>query len=361
MLIFRIDAGDVDLRNHLESAPKNATFISKTIQNNLIDICGSIITDILIKEVNECKFFSILCDEISDLSHIEQISLSIRYVDLKLCLIKENFICFVPVYECTGENLANTIIQKLKEIGLSLEFLRGQGYDGGANMSGKYRGVQARILNLQPKAIYTHCASHRLNLSLLKACNILSIKKLFCTVKEISNFVRDSPKRVDLFKKKNNEMLPSSKAVLLVKLCETRWVESHEAIIRFSVMLIPIVQFLEDMTVNSDGNVLSKCSGLLHSILTFEFILALEVAVEILSLTLPISRKLQDPGLDLTKCIEIIQTVLDVLKNKRQNASFNNIFNRAVSKAENLNIEIKTPRICKRQINQSNNMTSSPE
>jgi len=65
--------------------------------------------------------------------------------------------------------------------------------------------------------------------------------------------------------------------------------------------------------------------------------------------------------LDWTKCIEIIQTVLDVLKNKRQNATFNNIFNRAVSKAENLNIEVKTPRICKQQINRSNNMTSSPE
>jgi len=63
----------------------------------------------------------------------------------------------------------------------------------------------------------------------------------------------------------------------------------------------------------------------------------------------------------LTKCIEIIKTVLDVLKNKRQNATFNNIFNRAVSKAENLNIEVKTPRICKRQINRSNNITSCPE
>jgi len=92
-----------------------------------------------------------------------------------------------------------------------------------------------------------------------------------------------------------------------------------------------------------------------------KFILALDVPVEILSLTLPISRKLQDPGLDLTKFIVIIQTVLDVLKNKRQNATFNNIFNRAVSKPENVYIEVKTPRICKRQINRSNNITSSPE
>ncbi|KAL4119462.1 hypothetical protein QTP88_012269 [Uroleucon formosanum] len=161
--------------------------------------------------------------------------------------------------------IPNTIIQKLKEIGLSLEFLRGQGYDSGANMSGKYLGVQARILNLQPKATYTHCASHRL--TLLKACNVSSIKKLFTTVNKVSNFVRDSPKRFDLFKKKINEILLSSKSVLLVKLCETRWIETREAIIRFSKMLIHIVQFSKDMTINTDGNILSKCKGLHHSIL----------------------------------------------------------------------------------------------
>lgn len=86
-------------------------------------------------------------------------SLSVRYVDTTTCTIKENFICFVPVFECTGENLANVIIQKLKELGLSLEFLRGQGYNGGANMSGKYKGVQARILNIQQKRLI-HIVHH---------------------------------------------------------------------------------------------------------------------------------------------------------------------------------------------------------
>lgn len=49
LLMFRIDVGDVNLRNHLESPPKNAIFVSKTIQNNFINTCGSIITDVLIK------------------------------------------------------------------------------------------------------------------------------------------------------------------------------------------------------------------------------------------------------------------------------------------------------------------------
>lgn len=37
LLMFRIDAGDVELRKHLESAPKNATFVSKTVQNDLVN------------------------------------------------------------------------------------------------------------------------------------------------------------------------------------------------------------------------------------------------------------------------------------------------------------------------------------
>ncbi|XP_008188101.1 52 kDa repressor of the inhibitor of the protein kinase-like [Acyrthosiphon pisum] len=361
MSLGKIDASDENLRKHFESASKNVTFVSITVQNELINICGSIITDKLIKEVKDSDFYSILCDETSYLAHIEQMSLSVRYVDTTTCTIKENFICFVSVFECTGENLANVIIQKLKELGLSLEFLRCQGYDGGANMSGKYKGVQARILNLQPKTSYTHCASHRLNLTLLKACNVLPIKKLFSTVKEVCNFVRDSPKRVDLFKKVITEHLPTSKSIILIKLCETRWVESHEAILRFSDMILPIIIFLEDVIGNTDGNILSKCNGLLQSVLNFEFILSLEVAVEILSITFPISRQLQNPDLDLTKCIEMINLVLLALKNNREDTKCTDIFNRAVSKAGVLNIDVKIPRICKRQAHRSNLTTSSTE
>lgn len=63
LLLFRIDAGDENLRKHFESASKNSTFVSKTVQNELINICGSIITDKLIKEVKDSVFYSILCDE----------------------------------------------------------------------------------------------------------------------------------------------------------------------------------------------------------------------------------------------------------------------------------------------------------
>jgi len=54
-------------------------------------------------------------------------------------------LCFVPVSSTTGKDLASTILTQLSQLGLNLEHMRGQGYDGASNMSGKYRGVQALV------------------------------------------------------------------------------------------------------------------------------------------------------------------------------------------------------------------------
>ena len=57
----------------------------------------------------------------------------------------------------------------------------------------------------------------------------------------------------------------------------------------------------------------------------------------------------------------MINLVLVALKNNREDTKFTDIFNRAVSKAGVLNIDVKIPRICKRQAHRSNLTTSSTE
>lgn len=47
--------------------------------------------------------------------------------------------------------------------GIDIADCRGQGYDNGANISGKVKGVQAHILQRNPLATYSLCASHSLN------------------------------------------------------------------------------------------------------------------------------------------------------------------------------------------------------
>lgn len=55
---------------------------------------------------------------------------------------------------------------------INCDFLYGQGYDGAANMAGKFNGAQTIIRSKHPKALYVHCAAHSLNLAISSACNI---------------------------------------------------------------------------------------------------------------------------------------------------------------------------------------------
>lgn len=55
----------------------------------------------------------------------------------------------MPATDLSAAALTELILQEPNKLGLKIENLRGQGYDGGSNMAGKIRGVQARIKELQ--------------------------------------------------------------------------------------------------------------------------------------------------------------------------------------------------------------------
>jgi hypothetical protein len=59
---------------------------------------------------------------------------------------------------------------KLREYGIVTQAMRGQGYDGAANMAGKFSAVRTRIQTEIPEAYYVHCYAHCLNLAVIKSC-----------------------------------------------------------------------------------------------------------------------------------------------------------------------------------------------
>ena len=54
--------------------------------------------------------------------------------------------------------------------------LRGQCYDGASNMSGARGGCKSIVIREAPKAIYVHCAAHRLNLAVVMGCELQAFK-----------------------------------------------------------------------------------------------------------------------------------------------------------------------------------------
>ena len=66
------------------------------------------------------------------------------------------------------------MVDSIKSFGLNVDDIRGQGYDNGSNMKGAHKGVQRRLLDINPRALYMPCACHSINWTLCdmaKSCN----------------------------------------------------------------------------------------------------------------------------------------------------------------------------------------------
>ena len=103
---------------------KEDRYTSHDIQNEIIAIMAN---HVIIRS----GFFSIICDEYTDISNMEQL----------------------------------TIKDVLLKLQLSLVNCRGQCFDGANNMMGHKTGLTKRIQDLQPRAYPTHGHGHSLSLS----------------------------------------------------------------------------------------------------------------------------------------------------------------------------------------------------
>lgn len=154
-------------------------------------------------------------DETSDLSHKEQVSIFVRYVKFENqnFTICEHIIALQETNQTTGAVLTELLLNVLSKNNLLVENLVGQGYDGGSNMRGATKGVQSRIKEINPNALYTHCFSHNLNLVLvnsLSGTRLITAKNFFGTVELIYSFIEGSPVRHSYFISKQKEYAPEN-------------------------------------------------------------------------------------------------------------------------------------------------------
>lgn len=164
---------DSIIGDKVQNGPQNATYTSPEIQNSLLHIMGGILRSQICVEVKKARVFSLLVDETKDASKIEQLAIVFRYVDIESASTHERFLTFVPAESLTAEGLSNHILQTLEQYHIDPKLMVSQGYDGAAVMSGHCSGVQSRIRQVAPNALYVHCNAHCLNLCLLNQCIVL--------------------------------------------------------------------------------------------------------------------------------------------------------------------------------------------
>ena len=94
-------------------------------------------------DLDNFQYFSISLDSIPDLSHVDQLTLIVRYV-LKSGPV-ERFIKFLDMEGHSAVQMFDSLMKFTTENDIDMRNCRGQSYDNATNMSGPYNGLQAKV------------------------------------------------------------------------------------------------------------------------------------------------------------------------------------------------------------------------
>ena len=158
----------------------------------------------------------------------------------------------------------------------------GLGFNGAANMSGKFKGVQARFVTDVPGAHYVHCRAHSLNLAIVHRCQQPEVRNMYGVVSEVVTFIGTSAKRLNVFIETFESSAHSSR---LKKLCTTRWTCHEETLRSFLNNFDSIVETLQLLTKDTAAG--SKATSYLNSVLNLQFLISKVSKVKVKALYTP--------------------------------------------------------------------------
>ena len=159
---------DATLQDFITNAPRNACYTSKTIQNDIIELCGNYVREYTNAAVMKGGYFAIIADEVTDSSNNHTVlGICNRMLDISNpgnVFVKEQLFDFVQLERTNSESVCKKLMEFYTLHSIDLNRVRAQTYDTTSSMSSAANGVNGRFRASYPKAIYLPCNAHILNL-----------------------------------------------------------------------------------------------------------------------------------------------------------------------------------------------------
>lgn len=332
---FDLSIGE-HIKRVLSHETKSVNYLGKMIQNELISIISEKIKSTIVNNVLNAKYYSIIVDCTPDKSNVEQMTIVVRYVTVNgdSPSIEEHFLGFIPLTISTGEEMTNIIQQYIKDLNLDIKNIQGQGYDNGANMFGKFKGVQSRILEINKRAFFVPCGAHTLNLVVNDAASTcIEAVEFFSTIQQLYTFFHGSVYRWDILKKHVTSLT-------LKPLSDTRWESRIEALKPLRYFIGEVYDALLEVTEDTTRDLLTKseAKNLAIKLKSFQFICSIVVWYEILYNVNIASKMMQSPSLDLPESNKILEKVKSYLETLRTEEGFEKILVDAKELAEQMEV-----------------------
>lgn len=223
---------DTILRSHIDNYANkgkgHVSYLSPNVAMEFVHLIATEVKTVIKVEIYSSKYYALIVDSTPDNSHVDQLTVIIRYVDAK-GIAKEPFLEFLKETGHKGCEMEDAVIKFLVDNNFTIIDCRGQSYDTAANMSGKYSGLQTRIKQYSPLAVYIPCGGHVLNLNLCHTVEKnVEAAKFFMFVQNVYVFFSGSTKRWNLLIKHLEDGLRSrnnkdERLLVPKRLSDTRW------------------------------------------------------------------------------------------------------------------------------------------
>ena len=325
---------------------KQLKYTSPEVQNEFLSIMANQILRDIAASLHAAVFYTVMVDETTDAANKEQVVIVVRWVD-DAFNAHEDFIGLYVTGSTNAQALVAIIKDTLLRLNLNLGNCRGQCYDGASTMSGLRNGVAKLILDEEPKALYTHCYGHALNLAVwdcVKQCSLMP--SAFDVVAEISKLVKKSPKRDAIFEKLKSELAPDCPGFRV--LCPTRRTvraASMESVLNNYEVLLRLWEEL--LARNLDSDMRARIIGVQAQMMTFDFLFGVLVGSVLLRHTDNLSTSLQQKSLSAAQGQRLASLTIQVLESLRCEKEFSALFARGCQ--EQRRYEVSEPVLKRRR------------
>ncbi|KAL4105050.1 hypothetical protein QTP88_020340 [Uroleucon formosanum] len=305
------------LKEHANKGSGHVNYLSSTICEELIRCMGDKVLTEIVSRIKKSKYYSVSVDSTPDESHIDQLTIVVRYMEGSTP--KERFLTFLPNCGHTGEATANALLKFLGDHQIDIMDCRDQSYDNAANMSGKYRGMQALILEKNHLSAFVPCCGHSLNLVGKAAANSCpSAVQFFDFMQDLYTFFTASTERYQILIEKLSKK-KSGQFYVLKKLSDTRWscrAEATKAIVEgYSEIEEALTSISSD--IEQKDIVRNEATHLLQKMSSLETALFATFWNDILERFNATNKMLQDPKMVLESAMRALESLKLFVESKR--------------------------------------------
>ncbi len=310
---------DPELRSVMKTIPRNATYSSHEIQNDVIANMSSLVTEEIVREVAD-SWYTIKVDGTRDPTGIENISIIVRFVKDN-CEVTERLLSMTTTEKGDAQTLTNTIITELEKNGLSTSKILSQVYDGASLMSGKNGGVQKILQDKLGRVIpYVHCFNHQLHLVVVHAIS---------TEPAVEDFFNVCNLLYKFIKKPTVAVLYGGQQ--LKRLLEQRWTGHLQTVKTILNSFQDITELLAVINGNRryETEVRMEAAGLIREVSETSFKFIAHMVYKILQLLDAPNKLMQSEDMDLLSAVKLVTCASECLTKLRSESDFLELWEKA--------------------------------